>query len=470
MLTGLKLNRNRWLTHLALLIVSILACGITFFYLPTGTLNEILTLGLGYVALLFLAVTLLIGPLNLVRKRRNPVNIDLRRDVGIWSGITALLHVVFSFQLYQNGDILGYFFTSTPTGYSLPKPDLFNMSNYTGLIATFVMVVLLFTSNQLSLRWLKGKRWKLIQRFNYLLVIMTLVHTFGYQAFNVRESYFVWGVIGLSLVVLVAQLGGVVVWMNRTKQREEALAASAGLVPVGTANLQPVTTANLSQPALARRRFLMLSGGAILGGFAIGIGFDRVLSGSHAEDTSLAEAPSASTTVGVSATAAAAPPTTGITTGRQPATTGTSAVGQSGGATTAKPTTAASTSSSPTPTASTASGATSTTAAAGARSIVLAKAGSLAVGSALKFTTPDTGESAFLIKETDGSVKAFSGVCTHRPYPLVFDSSSHMLVCDLHSVPFNIVTGAPTRNPARTALKGFKVATDSQGNIVYNQA
>ncbi len=90
------------------------------------------------------------------------------------------------------------------------------------------------------------------------------------------------------------------------------------------------------------------------------------------------------------------------------------------------------------------------------------------MGSALKFTTPDTGETAFVIHEQDGSVKAYSGICTHRPYTLVFDQSQKALVCNLHDVPFNIITGAPTRRPANSPLQSYKVHVDSQNNIVYD--
>ena len=93
---------------------------------------------------------------------------------------------------------------------------------------------------------------------------------------------------------------------------------------------------------------------------------------------------------------------------------------------------------------------------------------SLAAGAALQFTTPDTNETAFVIHEKDGSVKAFSGICTHRPYTLVYNTSQQALVCNLHNVPFNIITGAPTRSPARTALQSYKVHVDSQNNIVYD--
>src|SRR5215210_701616 len=85
-------------THLGLVLFSLAGCFLAGLYGPNNTLSETLAIGLGYVSLVLLAATLLIGPLNLLRQRRNPVNINLRRDTGIWSGITALLHVLFAFQ------------------------------------------------------------------------------------------------------------------------------------------------------------------------------------------------------------------------------------------------------------------------------------------------------------------------------------------------------------------------------------
>lgn len=43
----------------------------------------------GYVALGLLAFTLLIGPANLLLRRRNPVSNYLRRDAGAWTAISS---------------------------------------------------------------------------------------------------------------------------------------------------------------------------------------------------------------------------------------------------------------------------------------------------------------------------------------------------------------------------------------------
>ncbi|MEI6046786.1 MAG: ferric reductase-like transmembrane domain-containing protein [Chloroflexota bacterium] len=439
MLERLKLDQTRIITHLVLLLFSILGCLLTYLYAPNSSLSEVLTIGMGYVALLLLALTLLIGPLNLWRKRRNPVNLNLRRDVGIWSALTGLLHVLFSFQLPQDGDPLSYFFAKSPTGYAPPEPNLASLSNYTGLIATVIMLALLVTSNQLSLRYLKGKRWKLVQRFNYPLVVLVLIHTFGYQILNIRESIFAYSVIALSLLTGVVQLGGVLVMRRRMQQRQVTHATPVGTTSSVTPNLAPI-------PAdLARRQFLTIAGGAILGGLTVGTVLGRTLLSDHHEDSDEAELPYSETTPSASSS--------NNQNGRSRG--GSGAVGPNNPL---QPTTLANGS-------NLASGQTTNT-----RSIVLSNTSKLAPGSAVKFTTPDTRESAFLVRQKDGSVKAYSSVCTHRPYALVFDGNQQALVCNLHNVPFEVKSGTPTRRPARTALKSFQVQIDGQGNIIYLQA
>ncbi len=462
MLQGFKLNTNRRISHLLLALFSLAGCGLTSLYAPSSTISEILSIGTGYVALILLFATLLIGPLNLLRKRRNPVNIDLRRDVGIWSGITGLLHVVFSLQLNLADDIPSYFFQKAPNNF-LPRLDLFGVSNYVGLGATLILIMLLMTSNQLSLSWLKGKRWKAVQQFNYFLIFLVLLHTFGYQALSLREGVFTYATIAISLLVLAAQLTGIVVTMCRDRQRQ--IQVNGGSSPA-IVSLNPVVAQVQSGSGgilTGRRKFLITTGAAIVGGFAIGIGASKGL-GSSAAGASVAEAgttltlPTATVNPAASSTTASPTLVPAQPAGRARATTPATTQAPSAGATATQP-------QNPTTSATATSGATTSP-----KGAVLATTTSLKPGNAIRFTTPDTGESAFLVCEADGSMKAFSGICTHRPYQLVFNSSQQTLVCNLHSVPFNIKTGAPERSPARTALKSFAVAVDNQGNVTYSHA
>lgn len=217
-LSFLNIGTTRWLTHLGLAVFSLLACYVAHLYAPYADLTHIGMLGFGYTALILVAVSLIIGPFKLLSQRRNPVNINLRRDVGIWSAITACLHILFVLPLHKNGEILLYFLEATPRGYRLIR-NLSGFSNDMGLLATTLLIALLVISNDLSLRWLKGKRWKLVQRGNYLIAAFALAHTFGFQVVSRRERSLTDAVIVLTIITLAAQAAGIYLYRSRRSRR-----------------------------------------------------------------------------------------------------------------------------------------------------------------------------------------------------------------------------------------------------------
>lgn len=178
---------------------------------------RVLAIASGYLALFYLVVTLLIGPIQLFRKKqkRNPVNINLRRDIGIWTALIGIVHVISGFQVHLQGQILLYFFYDTAD--YLPRFNLFGTSNYLGLLATVVLLTLLVLSNDLTLRRLKARRWKNLQRLNYGLIILVVAHTIGYeslvnQGFRVQSFTLV-----LILLVLAFQVFGYFLTRERIK-------------------------------------------------------------------------------------------------------------------------------------------------------------------------------------------------------------------------------------------------------------
>ena len=202
---------QRALTHLLLFGVTLIGVYLTTRYAPHGEAAYILTIACGYLCLLLLCITLLIGPLNLIRKRLNPVNIDLRRDVGIWAGINGALHVVFALVEHNRGSILAFFFRLD----GRPLTNLTGISNYLGLFALIMLLALLLTSNSLMLRKLKGKRWKKLQQLNYVLTTLVFIHTFAYQMAGGREKPFVDTTAIAVVIVLLIQLIGVNVYQQR---------------------------------------------------------------------------------------------------------------------------------------------------------------------------------------------------------------------------------------------------------------
>ena len=186
--------------------------------IPTDKQGGFLIVALGYFSLLLIFVTLLIGPLNLLRLRRNPVNIDLRRDIGIWAAITGSLHVLLVLRgTVLNGQILLYFLHRGCCGYT-PLVTVYGISNDLGLFATLLLMLLLALSNTVSLRVLKGKWWKQLQRLNYLLTLLAVGHTFGFQYLNLRGPVLLALLILPIVIVLACQGLGIALTLSHRHQ------------------------------------------------------------------------------------------------------------------------------------------------------------------------------------------------------------------------------------------------------------
>lgn len=175
---------------------------------PGADLSFQLSMASGYVGLVLLASTLLTGPVNVLRRRPNPVSTNLRRDLGIWAGIVAVFHVVIGLQRHLPGQMLSYFVWPDDRHPVPLRYDLFGLANWTGLWATAVIGVLLVFSNDLSLRRLGTRLWKAIQRWNYAAFVTVAAHTALYQLVEDRTSSWVAAGILLILVVTAAQLAG----------------------------------------------------------------------------------------------------------------------------------------------------------------------------------------------------------------------------------------------------------------------
>ncbi len=430
-----KFGKERLITQVSLAVFSLIVGGLAAIYRPTSDFSEVITIGTGYAGILLIALTLIIGTINLFRKRRNPVNLDIRRDIGIWAGINIIIHSIFGFQVFQNAQLLLYFLNKDGG----IRTDTFGWSNYVGLISFLLLLPVLFTSNQLSLKYLKGKRWKNLQRLAYGVFGLGVIHTIGYQLYNVRDTGFGLAVAGIVLAVLVAQAVGIFVVRSRATQRKE----------VTNGAVLPVLVAQPGTGTVARRQFLWVAGGAVLGGAVVGTGIKLA---THSSAVNILNQGLTAASVNGTSTTSAATTTASATTSA--ATTSTTSASSNATATS-------------TAAARTTTSAATTTKAASTIGTVLATTASLAVGKALVITTPDTRQKAFLVHGSDGSVTCFSGICTHEPVNLTWNASSQTLYCSRHGVDFSTTTGAPSSAPARTALKKFTVSVDVKGNIIY---
>jgi sulfoxide reductase heme-binding subunit YedZ len=123
-----------------------------------------------YAALCFLGATLMLGPWKVLCRRLTPVSYDLRRDVGIITGILALLHTGIGLTVHLRGRMWMYFFKQFhPLRW---QTSAFGAANYTGLIAAGLFAMLLAISNDWSLRAIGTPRWKGLQRWTYVAFIL----------------------------------------------------------------------------------------------------------------------------------------------------------------------------------------------------------------------------------------------------------------------------------------------------------
>ena len=182
------------------------------------------TFATGYVATVLVALTLLIGPANLLLRRRRPISNYLARDVGTWAAVFSVVHVFYGVEVHSSiTDPLPMFLRD-----GSPLTISFGLANWTGLAATVIVVGLLAISSDFALRKLKARTWKNIQRLNYALFALVIAHAYFYGALVRLESPFTPLLAFSVIAVFVGQAVGVWLWRRRYARTRDTLAVQAG--------------------------------------------------------------------------------------------------------------------------------------------------------------------------------------------------------------------------------------------------
>ena len=123
-------SSRRLYHHIVLCLVSTLLLVGLYYAVESPDVKYRWSMGTAYTSILLLGATLLTGPLNVLRRQRNPDSTDLRRDIGIWSGLVGLAHEAISWQVHM-GNMLLYFFEEDKLTKALSlRADLFGFANY----------------------------------------------------------------------------------------------------------------------------------------------------------------------------------------------------------------------------------------------------------------------------------------------------------------------------------------------------
>jgi sulfoxide reductase heme-binding subunit YedZ len=202
--------RRRLLHHILISVGSVALTAVFMHFFPKRDLISRASIGTAYPALFLTATALLLGPVNVLLRKPNPVSFDLRRDLGIWAGISALVHTAFGLNVHLRGKMWLYFLD---THHHLRR-DAFGFGNYTGVVAALVFALLLVLSNDVSLRKLGVERWKSLQRWAYASAALTAAHAIAYQQIEKRITPFRAALYLVFGIVLVSQIAA----MLRTRQ------------------------------------------------------------------------------------------------------------------------------------------------------------------------------------------------------------------------------------------------------------
>jgi sulfoxide reductase heme-binding subunit YedZ len=167
------------------------------------------TIATGYLAVGLIGLTLLVGPANLLLRRRNPVSNYLRRDLGAWAATAAVIHVILGVESYGIG-FLDFFVDNGRL-----RTSSFGLGNWAGLAALVIAAGLLAISTDRSLRELKAGPWKRLQRLNYALFALAAAHAFFYGALLRTTSPFTLVLLCTVVMVLIGQSAGIRLWRHR---------------------------------------------------------------------------------------------------------------------------------------------------------------------------------------------------------------------------------------------------------------
>jgi sulfoxide reductase heme-binding subunit YedZ len=170
-----------------------------------------------------MAAALSIGPLTVRRTGAAPLNNYLRRDIGIWSGLTGLVHFFAGVDQSMKPVYLARYVETTGGMVSAELGrQLFTWGSLAGLVVFLLVLLLLGLSSDRALRRLGAKWWKRLQRSAYWAFAFTVGHGLAFQLLESRNSFLISVLVGVVLIVLGLQYSG-----NAAYRRGAAMGRSA---------------------------------------------------------------------------------------------------------------------------------------------------------------------------------------------------------------------------------------------------
>lgn len=205
---------RRFRRHFFLAAAAVAILCVAYAATPPPDVRHRLSMGTAYAGLIFLALSLWLGPWNVLRQQPNPIRFDQRRDVGIWTGILAIVHTAIGLTVHLRGRMWMYFLKRLHP-FKLQNTQ-FGFANFAGLGAALLFLMLLAISNDLSVRTLGTRRWKSLQRWTYAAFALTAAHGIAYQLVEKRHVPWVLVFALVMSAVAAGQIFGFVQVQRRT--------------------------------------------------------------------------------------------------------------------------------------------------------------------------------------------------------------------------------------------------------------
>jgi sulfoxide reductase heme-binding subunit YedZ len=162
-----------------------------------------------WLCLGLLSAALAIGPLRVLGGSPPQTNLLVRRDLGIWAGLTGLVHFWLGTAQSMNAAYLQNYVNPVdlPLGTGI-RQALFTWGSLGGLVVAVLCVLLLMLSSNRALQLLGARWWTRLQRSRSLAFALTVAHGIAFQALEGRAAILVAALLASAGGMLVLQLAG----------------------------------------------------------------------------------------------------------------------------------------------------------------------------------------------------------------------------------------------------------------------
>ena len=181
----------------------------------------------GDAAIVLLFVTLALGP---AARLWRPLGRALpwRRETGIWSTLTALVHTMLilnGWVKWEWGRLLGYEFVPELGRIARLEPG-FGLANLVGVIALVWALMLAATSSDRAMRFLGPAGWKWLHHGAYVVFYLAVLHTayFLFMHFTLSfhrapppENWFRWPLLAMGVLVIGLQAAAFMKTVHRRR-------------------------------------------------------------------------------------------------------------------------------------------------------------------------------------------------------------------------------------------------------------